>query len=54
MQGLVTSTLVVPTAFMPNVIGASGEMLAAIKRASGADVTVKTQGSPSPSDFLVK
>ena len=53
VKGIVTTTMVVPIMFMHQVVGAQGEVLMAVKAASGAEVTARTQGSPSSDDFLV-
>jgi predicted RNA-binding protein YlqC (UPF0109 family) len=53
VKGIVTTTMVIPLMFMQQVVGPQGEILMAVKVASGADVTARTQGAPSADDFLV-
>ena len=51
VKGIVTTTMVVPIMFMHQVVGAQGEVLMAVKAASGAEVTARTQGSPLQMTF---
>eukprot|EP00615_Pteridomonas_danica_P006254 CAMPEP_0114343222 /NCGR_PEP_ID=MMETSP0101-20121206/10424_1 /TAXON_ID=38822 ORGANISM="Pteridomonas danica, Strain PT" /NCGR_SAMPLE_ID=MMETSP0101 /ASSEMBLY_ACC=CAM_ASM_000211 /LENGTH=689 /DNA_ID=CAMNT_0001477795 /DNA_START=37 /DNA_END=2106 /DNA_ORIENTATION=- len=51
--GTVSTTLCLTTNLMPQVIGANGEILMAIKAASSAEVTCKLEGAPSPAEFLI-